>query len=101
MLVPFADAASGPCAVCGKAGLPCARCRVDYYCGKEHQKQHWPQHRPGCGSLELRDGRIVAAKDIPAGTDILRELPTLVVPASPMTYHFLKLKVRGVPPGSV
>ncbi|XP_034246363.1 SET domain-containing protein SmydA-8-like [Thrips palmi] len=78
---------TGPCAVCGETGLPCARCRVDYYCSKEHQKRHWPKHKVGCGSVELRGGSVVAARDIPAGTVIMREVPALFFPASPLTYY--------------
>jgi hypothetical protein len=44
------------CAVChttscadGKKLLLCARCHGVYYCGKEHQKQHWSQHKKRCG----------------------------------------------------
>ncbi|XP_034245951.1 SET domain-containing protein SmydA-8-like [Thrips palmi] len=84
--------ATGPCAVCGKSGLPCARCRVHYYCSKEHQKEHWPQHKPGCGSIGLVNGVVVATKCIPAGTVIMREVPTLTFPSSPWTYHALKIK---------
>ncbi|XP_034242974.1 SET domain-containing protein SmydA-8-like [Thrips palmi] len=80
-------AATGPCAVCGQPGRPCARCRVHCYCGKEHQKKHWPKHRAGCGSVALRDGVLVAAKDIPAHTVIMREQPSISFPASPLTYN--------------
>ncbi|XP_034252213.1 uncharacterized protein LOC117651855 [Thrips palmi] len=72
----------GPCAVCGESGRACSKCRVDYYCGKEHQKAHWPQHRAGCGSVALRGGALVAAKNIPAGTAIMREQPSVAFPAS-------------------
>lgn len=44
------------CAVCqttscadGKKLLLCARCHGVYYCGKEHQKEHWPKHKKRCG----------------------------------------------------
>lgn len=80
------NAARGPCAVCGAEGLPCARCRLDYYCSKQHQREHWVRHKAGCGALELRTddpvlGRyLAAAKDIPAGTVILRDSPLLLVP---------------------
>ncbi|XP_034236486.1 uncharacterized protein LOC117642410 [Thrips palmi] len=81
------NAATGPCAVCGEAGRPCARCRVHYYCGKEHQKKHWRRHKPSCGCIELRDGYVVATRDIPAGTLIMRERPTLTFPASTLNYY--------------
>ena len=45
------------CAVChataAALGLEklqkCGRCRAVYYCGAEHQKEHWSQHKPECG----------------------------------------------------
>ncbi|XP_034239994.1 uncharacterized protein LOC117644548 isoform X2 [Thrips palmi] len=43
---------AGPCAVCGAQGRACARCRVDFYCGKDHQLQDWPRHKLGCSFLE-------------------------------------------------
>ncbi|KAH6982382.1 hypothetical protein EDB80DRAFT_736498 [Ilyonectria destructans] len=38
------------CKVCAKAeGVKkCGRCRAVAYCGREHQKQDWPIHKPGC-----------------------------------------------------
>lgn len=39
------------CAVCRQSGpglKHCARCRKSFYCGKEHQRQHWPVHRQSC-----------------------------------------------------
>ncbi|XP_052126158.1 SET domain-containing protein SmydA-8 [Frankliniella occidentalis] len=77
----------GPCVVCGQAGTACARCRVAFYCGKEHQKQHWKLHKPTCGCLEVRAdervGRhIVAVKDIPMRTVLMRELPLVVYPGA-------------------
>lgn len=79
------NAARGPCAVCSKPGLPCARCRVDYYCCKAHQKEDFDRHRKGCGVLEVRNSpelkrHLVATRDIPAGTVIMRELPLVSYP---------------------
>lgn len=77
---------TGPCSVCGKAGAQaCSRCRMDFYCAREHQTQDWPRHRKGCGVLALRSdsqvGRhVVATKDIPAGTLLMREVPLVVYP---------------------
>jgi hypothetical protein len=43
------------CAVCearhcadGTKLLVCSRCRSEYYCCKEHQKQHWKRHKQFC-----------------------------------------------------
>ena len=71
----------GPCAVCGSAGRACARCRVDFYCGKQHQTQDWPRHKLGCGAVGVvsgPNGRCLAVtKDVPAGTVLIRELPLI------------------------
>ncbi|CAN0108166.1 unnamed protein product, partial [Hapterophycus canaliculatus] len=26
----------------------CRRCRTAFYCGRDHQRSHWPQHRGAC-----------------------------------------------------
>ena len=85
---PAPGAPTGPCAVCGAEGRPCSRCRVDYYCGKEHQTQDWARHKAGCGALLLRSDRrvgrhLVAARDIPAATVLMRERPLVTTPAPP------------------
>jgi energy-converting hydrogenase A subunit M len=37
------------CYVCGEpAKYDCSRCHAAYYCGTEHQKQHWNSHRLIC-----------------------------------------------------
>nr|XP_019951199.1 PREDICTED: egl nine homolog 1 [Paralichthys olivaceus] len=38
------------CELCGKMEnlLKCSRCRSSFYCSKEHQKQHWKEHRLIC-----------------------------------------------------
>lgn len=41
--------ASHACGVCGtEAALVCGGCSSVFYCGKEHQKQHWGSHRKEC-----------------------------------------------------
>nr|CAD7393465.1 unnamed protein product [Timema cristinae] len=39
------------CAVCGTSErlLRCSRCRIVYYCSKEHQTEHWRRHKVSCG----------------------------------------------------
>ncbi|XP_034248694.1 uncharacterized protein LOC117649764 isoform X2 [Thrips palmi] len=77
---------TGPCAVCKKpSARPCSRCRVDFYCGKEHQTLDWPRHRKGCGVLAVESnealGRfVVATRAIPAGTILMREVPLVAYP---------------------
>lgn len=38
------------CELCGKMEnlLKCGRCRSSFYCSKEHQKQHWKEHKLIC-----------------------------------------------------
>ncbi|XP_073690657.1 egl nine homolog 1 [Garra rufa] len=38
------------CELCGKMEnlLKCGRCRISFYCSKEHQKQHWRKHKLTC-----------------------------------------------------
>lgn len=38
------------CELCGKMEnlLKCGRCRNSFYCSKEHQKQHWKEHKLTC-----------------------------------------------------
>ncbi|KAM6916195.1 egl nine homolog 1 [Xenentodon cancila] len=38
------------CELCGKMEnlLKCGRCRNSFYCSKEHQKQHWKEHKLIC-----------------------------------------------------
>lgn len=38
------------CELCGKMEnlLKCGRCRISFYCSKEHQKQHWKKHKLTC-----------------------------------------------------
>ncbi|XP_026164553.1 egl nine homolog 1 isoform X4 [Mastacembelus armatus] len=38
------------CELCGKMEnlLKCGRCRISFYCSKEHQKQHWKKHKLIC-----------------------------------------------------
>lgn len=76
------------CAVCDvDAALKCTACKAVFYCGVEHQKQHWKAHKKECqrSMYEIREspelGRyVVAARDLPARTVILVEAPLVVGP---------------------
>lgn len=74
--------APSECRVCGLPGKPCSRCGVDAYCERDHQLEDWPRHRAGCGALELLDAgrRLRAAKDVPKGTVLVREAPSVIFP---------------------
>ncbi|XP_017037075.1 SET domain-containing protein SmydA-8 [Drosophila kikkawai] len=74
------------CPVCGvAASQACTRCKLVRYCDREHQKQHWPQHKRCCRPFrEEQDpqlGRyLVATQDIAANQIIFVEPPLVVGP---------------------
>lgn len=43
------------CALCNNAGVKklqnCSRCHIAKYCGREHQVQHWSEHKKHCKRL--------------------------------------------------
>ncbi|GBG28088.1 Programmed cell death protein 2 [Hondaea fermentalgiana] len=40
------------CALCGRpATAKCVACKSVCYCSRDHQKKHWPQHKPTCKIL--------------------------------------------------
>ncbi|XP_051503921.1 egl nine homolog 1-like isoform X2 [Myxocyprinus asiaticus] len=47
------------CELCGKMEnlMKCGRCRISFYCSKEHQKQHWKKHKLTC--IEVDKTKIV------------------------------------------
>ncbi|KAJ8680306.1 hypothetical protein QAD02_016093, partial [Eretmocerus hayati] len=71
----------GKCEVCGDpATTRCASCRLVFYCGRAHQKEHWPNHKKSCRSYEVdssyRLGRhLLANRDLQPGDIVLSEPP--------------------------
>lgn len=63
-----AGAATNKCAICGISEnlLRCARCKITFYCSKDHQKQDWKKHKITClksqkvDSVEKKYGHIVS-----------------------------------------
>ncbi|XP_032570769.1 SET domain-containing protein SmydA-8 [Drosophila sechellia] len=77
---------STECPVCGVvASQACTRCKMVRYCDREHQKQHWPQHKRRCRPFrEEQDaelGRYLkVTQDIAAGQIVFIEEPLVVGP---------------------
>lgn len=44
------------CIICGRPGKRCTSCLLIAYCGKEHQKQDWTNHRTLCKGKQKHDG---------------------------------------------
>ena len=46
-----------PCGHCGKpeGKQRCSRCKVVYYCGRECQRAHRPEHREACRAAMGRE----------------------------------------------
>lgn len=75
--------AGGQCAICAvDAALKCTACKVTFYCGAEHQRQHWKAHKPLCQRPFASDGTdgVVATRDICARSVIFVEAPLAVGP---------------------
>ena len=74
------------CALChSPANQRCTGCHVTFYCGKEHQKQHWKKHKNHCcaykvTSSEYLGRHLVATRDLKQGELILYESPLTVAP---------------------
>ncbi|XP_017112413.1 SET domain-containing protein SmydA-8 [Drosophila elegans] len=81
---------STDCPVCGvAASQACTRCKMVRYCDREHQKQHWPQHKRSCRPIsEQQDAQLgrylMVTQDIAAGQTVFVEEPLVV---GPKWYH--------------
>ncbi|KAK7870908.1 hypothetical protein R5R35_005496 [Gryllus longicercus] len=75
-----------PCEVCGTlAARRCASCRLVAYCGRQHQKEHWPAHKELCRPFQVQEsaslGRhLVATRRLEAGALLLAEAPLVTGP---------------------
>lgn len=94
---------TGNCVICNiDASLKCQGCQSVTYCSVEHQKNHWKSHKNDCKPYEVifhlqkkithflsikylqitsspeLNRFIRASRDIPAGTIIFTENPTVV-----------------------
>lgn len=74
------------CVICNEvAPFKCTACKSVNYCGAEHQKKDWPNHKINCRPFRIEHsdelGRyLVAARDIPAKSIIFIEPPLVIGP---------------------
>ncbi|XP_075166937.1 SET and MYND domain containing, arthropod-specific, member 5 [Haematobia irritans] len=75
------------CAVCQvPATLTCSACKSVKYCGKDHQREHWKEHKVECESpykIEtdpILGRHLLVTRDIQAGNVIFEEAPLVVGP---------------------
>lgn len=77
---------SSLCAVCQiPAKQFCSACKEVKYCGAEHQKAHWKQHKNECRPFRIAKddilGRyLIATRNIKQGQVIFKESPLIVGP---------------------
>lgn len=57
LLEAFEAAVPNPlCELCGvRAGHTCGQCYGAWYCGREHQKKDWKEHKPLCRKIKKGD----------------------------------------------
>ncbi|XP_001601934.2 SET domain-containing protein SmydA-8 [Nasonia vitripennis] len=78
----------GSCAVCSKAATTrCGSCKLAFYCGKEHQREHWPRHKTSCRAYEERENQelgrhLLATRDLKPDDLIISEAPIVWGPSS-------------------
>ncbi|ALC40549.1 Zfrp8 [Drosophila busckii] len=54
VLLPAIESPRKLCAACGcLAPHSCSRCKIISYCCAAHQRAHWPQHKPDCGTTKV------------------------------------------------
>ncbi|KAJ8944949.1 hypothetical protein NQ318_013097 [Aromia moschata] len=51
------EVTTNTCSLCGISEnlLRCSRCKVTFYCSKDHQKQDWKKHKVVCTKFENRN----------------------------------------------
>ncbi|KAK3877376.1 hypothetical protein Pcinc_017909 [Petrolisthes cinctipes] len=80
------DIMGGACGICEvSAHLSCSGCGKVHYCGKEHQRQHWPQHRQQCQPFKLVSSAVagsylVSTRQLEAGQVLMEDTPLVVGP---------------------
>lgn len=77
----------GSCYVClAPSSQKCSGCQEVHYCSREHQKQHWKQHKHQCTPVRVKEdekvGRFLeATRDIKPGDVVVKEKPLITGPS--------------------
>ncbi|XP_045451289.1 SET domain-containing protein SmydA-8 [Melitaea cinxia] len=76
-----------PCVVCSSpTERKCSSCQIVHYCSRDHQKQHWKQHKHECIPARIKEdpkyGRYLeASRSIKAGDIVMKEAPLITGPS--------------------
>ncbi|KAF6208536.1 hypothetical protein GE061_016994 [Apolygus lucorum] len=76
----------GVCPVCKKDGVhTCSACKAVAYCSKEHQKDHWKNHKLQCRPFDVKSSKnlgryIVSNRDLSRDAIIMSESPLVFGP---------------------
>lgn len=82
----------GVCAICLATAIQkCSGCQAVHYCSKDHQKQHWKEHKNECVPARIREddklGRYLeASREIRAGDIVMKEKPLITGPAQVLSF---------------
>ena len=87
-------AMEAPCIVCATpTEHKCSSCHQVHYCSRDHQKQHWKQHKHHCVPAKVKEdntlGRYLeATRIVKAGDVVLKEAPLITGPAQVSSEDF-------------
>ncbi|XP_073977336.1 SET domain-containing protein SmydA-8-like [Rhodnius prolixus] len=74
------------CSFCKKEATQiCSACKTVAYCSREHQKQHWKDHKPQCRPFEVKHNQqlgryLLCTRNIVADDTIINESPLVYGP---------------------
>ncbi|KAI8439744.1 hypothetical protein MSG28_013437 [Choristoneura fumiferana] len=77
----------GSCYIClAPSSQKCSGCQAVHYCSREHQKQHWKQHKHQCTPVKVKEDETVgryleASRVIKAGDIVMKEKALITGPA--------------------
>ncbi|KAI7805415.1 egl nine homolog 1 isoform X1 [Triplophysa rosa] len=80
------------CELCGKMEnlLICGRCKISFYCSKEHQTQHWKEHKRTCTQADRSKTLQTPQKPVENPTDLNQREPNTRTESSKTENHKAK-----------